>query len=315
MDISVAICTWNRARLLRQTLERLAEVSPGWQVRWRLILIDNNSSDDTAAVAGAFAGRLPMTTVVERRQGLSHARNRALSEATGSHLVFTDDDVLVSADWLDAFAAGVRAYPEAAVFGGPIEPWFEAPPDPDLARAFPMLAMGFCGIAETRPAGPLPAPKEVFGANMAFRLGAIEHLTFDPELGASAITGLGGDEVEFVRRIRSTGGEVVWLPDMRVRHYVDPVRTRLPYLRAYYEGRGRTVIREDGLPPGRSVAGVPLWLVRQWAGHAVDVVRHGVLGRRLDYLTSVRHERYHRGMIKECARQARDRKSPLPARP
>ena len=139
-SFAVAICTWNRAALLRQTLERLASIP--WPAQaTELILVDNGSTDDTAAVAASFSGRLPMRIVREAKPGLSNARNRALKEATTTHVLFTDDDVLVGDEWLGAFAAAILKYPQAAVLGGPIEPWFQEPPpaaSPRPSRCCPL---------------------------------------------------------------------------------------------------------------------------------------------------------------------------------
>lgn len=307
MHVTVAICTWNRARLLERTLDHLTRVQHPPARTWAITVVDNNCTDDTPAVVSRFDGRLPIHRVLEPAQGLSNARNRALSDARGSHILFTDDDVLVDDNWLPTFIEGARAYPDAVGFGGPIQPWFEVEPDPLLKAAFPLLARGFCGIEETRPEGLLPAHLEVFGANMAFRLDAVEDVRFDPRLGASTTAGREGEEVEFSARLRERGLAIVWLPAMSVRHYVDPHRMTQSYLCRYYEGRGRTVVRREGVPGGAQVAGVPRWLVRQWLARATRVVRQRLGGSRLDYLTAVREERYCRGMLKECAAIWRER--------
>ena len=83
MRIDVAICTWNRSRLLAPTLERLRELEVPQHVDWQVIVVDNNCTDDTAATLQRFAGRLPLRTTFEPRPGHSNARNRAVAEATG----------------------------------------------------------------------------------------------------------------------------------------------------------------------------------------------------------------------------------------
>lgn len=314
MHLTVAICTWNRARLLEKTLDRMTEVRPPAPVSWDILVVDNNSTDATADVVRNFEGRLPIRRVVESQQGLSHARNRALAEASGRYILFTDDDVLVGDDWLGALVRGAAAWPDAGGFGGPIEPWFETTPDPTLCEAFPLLARGFCGIEDARPEGPLGDGQEVFGANMAFRVDAIDGLSFDPNLGASATVGREGEEVEFSARLRGRGYPIVWLPAMSVRHYVDPSRMTLSYLRRYYEGRGRTTVRREGVPDGTQLFGVPRWLLRRWLGQAALVARSRVTAGRVDYLTNVRNERYTRGMLKECLAISRERRREDPLR-
>jgi glycosyltransferase involved in cell wall biosynthesis len=105
MRIEIVICTWNRATLLAQTLERLRQLRPPAGAEWRLLVVNNNSRDHTADVLRSFADRLPLRSVFEPEPGLSNARNRAIVETTGDYLVWTDDDVLVAHDWLEAYVA------------------------------------------------------------------------------------------------------------------------------------------------------------------------------------------------------------------
>src|SRR5512134_131488 len=103
MDLTVAICTWNRGELLRKTLEQMTElvVPPG--VTWELLVVNNNSTDHTDAVAAGFRRRLPLRYLVEPTPGKSNACNLAVREARGDYILWTDDDVLVSPQWLAAY--------------------------------------------------------------------------------------------------------------------------------------------------------------------------------------------------------------------
>src|SRR5437868_1294010 len=101
MVISVVLCTYNRSAGLRRTLESIhAAAPPG--LACELIIVDNNSTDDTRAVAADFltASGINGRYVFEKRQGLSHARNAGIRAATGEVLAFTDDDVTVHPKWL-----------------------------------------------------------------------------------------------------------------------------------------------------------------------------------------------------------------------
>jgi len=114
MLISVAICTYNRADLLDQTLTRMHQLVTPEGVDWELLIVDNNCSDHTAEVVAKHLPALPIHALSETTQGLSHARNRAIDEASGELLIWTDDDVLIAPDWLSAYAAATSAYPDAA---------------------------------------------------------------------------------------------------------------------------------------------------------------------------------------------------------
>jgi glycosyltransferase involved in cell wall biosynthesis len=262
VHISVAICTWNRCQLLRATLERLTAADRPSQASWDVLVVNNNCADETSAVIDSFRDRLRIREVLERQPGLSHARNRALREATADYLVWIDDDVLVDRGWLTAFVAAAELDPEAAGFGGPIAPWFAAEPDPALLTGFPVLRDGFCALDYGPTARLLAANEPVYGANMAFALPAIRGLQFDPSLGTVSGSGIAGEEEDFVRRLRRSGGQVRWVPEMRVLHYVDPSRMTLAYLTAFAYDRGRTFARlyVDGAE--RRLFGAPRWAWR-----------------------------------------------------
>jgi glycosyltransferase involved in cell wall biosynthesis len=299
MDTTVAICTWNRAALLERTLTRLTEAWPH-DLDAKLLVVDNGSTDNSRAVAESFSSRLPMRILEETNPGLSSARNKAIAETTTSHILFTDDDVLVQDGWLHAFTEAATLYPDAAVFGGPIEPWFPMAPYPELVAAFPALGSGFCGLDHRRGLGPLPAPFEVFGANMAFRREALGDLRFDPRLGPTRGRAMTSEESLLIDHIRARGGEVVWVPDMRLRHYVAPERTTLAYLTRYYHDFARGETRRKGPPAGAGVFGVPRWVLRQVVQSKILSYWHRARGNRQAALVALRQYQYYSGIAAEC---------------
>jgi glycosyltransferase involved in cell wall biosynthesis len=300
LGASVAICTWNRCDLLRQTLAHFLDLAIPPGLGWELLVIDNHSQDATPAVVRSFAGRLPIRDVYEPVPGLSAARNRALREARGEWVLFTDDDVLVDVEWLAACIETAGRYPSAAVIGGPVEPWFPMAPDAELARAFPALGGGFCGIDHGDIEGPLASDRDLYGANMAFRAAAVAGLQFNPSFGPTAGHAINGDDVEFIARVRRRGGLVVWSPRMRVRHYVDPSRMTLRYLKRYYTDHARMQVRLHGLPASRRLAGIPLWLWRQATVSFFNAYGLRLTGRRSRALEALRRHLYFRGMFLEA---------------
>ena len=104
VSVSVVICTWNRAGLLDQTLARMRELHVPAGLAWELLVVNNNCTDDTDAVAARHRGHLPLRPVREPTPGLSNARNKGLAEARGELILWTDDDVRVDPGWLAAAA-------------------------------------------------------------------------------------------------------------------------------------------------------------------------------------------------------------------
>src|SRR5438876_3486068 len=108
-DVSVVLCTYNRAALLQPAIDAL--LSQTGDVSYEIIVVDNNSTDATGSVIREIVARAGGRVVYtfEPQQGLSHARNRGLALARASIIAFTDDDVRVAPDWVQqlnrAFAA------------------------------------------------------------------------------------------------------------------------------------------------------------------------------------------------------------------
>ena len=114
-DISVCICTYNRCQGLRSALESvLGQQADG--VRFEVIVVDNNSTDETKQVVDGFVrrGHSNLRYSFEGRQGLSHARNAAIAVARSPLVAFTDDDVPVARDWVSTIKRAFDEHPEAA---------------------------------------------------------------------------------------------------------------------------------------------------------------------------------------------------------
>src|SRR3954463_9215784 len=185
MDLTVAICTWNRADLLRETLSQLLTLKIPAGVTWELIVVNNNCTDHTDSVLEEFQRQLPLRRVFEPKPGLSNARNAAVAAARGEYIIWTDDDVLVSPQWLAQYADAARLHPDADIFGGPVEPWFDGTPPHWLTRGFDVVADVYAArqprnVHEAMRADDLP-----FGANMAVRRASQVRHPYDPALGRS----------------------------------------------------------------------------------------------------------------------------------
>ncbi len=78
MNVTVAICTWNRAKLLDQTLTRMQQLRIPANVAWELLVVNNNCTDDTDAIIAGHESALPLRRLFEPKPGLSNARNFAV---------------------------------------------------------------------------------------------------------------------------------------------------------------------------------------------------------------------------------------------
>src|SRR5438045_3928104 len=122
--VTVLICTWNRSALLAETLESLARMNIPNGLRWEVVIVDNNSSDNTRQIVTKRSRDFPTTLVYvfERRQGKSIAMNAGLEHARAPIVAFADDDVRFCAEWLTSIVEALDANPHVSYVGGPVNP-------------------------------------------------------------------------------------------------------------------------------------------------------------------------------------------------
>jgi glycosyltransferase involved in cell wall biosynthesis len=262
MNITVAICTWNRCALLKETLEHVARLSIPQGVEWELLVVNNNSTDATAETLASFAGRLPMRAVFEAEPGLSHARNRAVREAVGEYILWTDDDVLVEEKWLAAYAEAFKQWPEAAIFGGNIEPWFEGTPPRWLPRVWSRVASAYASRDLGEQSFELSKELMPFGANFAVRAAEQRKYLYDPRLGVRPGSIMGGEETTVISNMMADGITGRWIPEARVRHYLPQARQSIAYLRKYFKGYGEYCAQQNAGNSEAKLFGGPRWLWR-----------------------------------------------------
>ena len=270
MLVTVAICSWNRAALLRETLKQMTHLERDDSFDWELLVVDNNSTDQTPDVLAEFAERLPLRALREPKPGKSNAANLVVKEARGEYILWTDDDVLVEPDWVRKYVAAFRRYPNADVFGGRIDPWFEGTPPRWLREGFGKVAGVYAAVDLNRPGGVAPETFYPIGASMALRRSSHRRHPFDPSIGPQPGSSIRGEEWILVRDLRREGAEVVWVPDAIARHFIPRARQTESYLRDWFRGHGELVAMM-GTKHGHSISvfGRPAWLWRQWVEHAL----------------------------------------------
>ncbi len=242
IKVTVAIPTYNRAQFLRQTLAGIAaQQFP--REHFEVLVIDNNSKDNTRDVVAEFAAERPAPRyILETKQGLDYARNRAITEARGEIIVFGDDDILVQPDWLAQLAVPLLADGEEhriGAVGGEVIPVF---PEglPEWVREW------HAPLAFRRDAGPLDSKHCPMGANMAFPKWIFDQLgPFHTALDRAAENYFSGGDSEMIRRVRAAGYEVWFAPDAAVKHQMPGNRTTFRYAsrHAFDSARSRVIDR------------------------------------------------------------------------
>jgi glycosyltransferase involved in cell wall biosynthesis len=230
IDISIVIATWNRGAKLAGTLSSLAAqtLPPD---RWEAVVVNNNSTDDTAEVFARFvaspAGRmLNVRMVDEPRQGLSWARNRGLAEVRGRIVAMIDDDEEVNPGFLAAYLDFFASHPQALAAGGPMVARYEQGRPRWMSHYTEALAASTIDLG--RRVRQFPRGRYPIGGNMAFRSEVFERVgLFDTALGRTGGALLGGEEKDLfdrIGRLDGFGGEIWWVPGATVDHLIPPSR-------------------------------------------------------------------------------------------
>ena len=238
MKYSVVIATHNRAPVLRGTLRSLAALRPDGP--WEVVVVDNNSTDDTGEVVRAAAAGFPVELryVVEAQPGRSPALNAGIRLARGGIIVTTDDDVRVPVDWLDQAAHALEAY-RADYVGGRVLPIWGAPrprwlPERGGGRMWAVVALLDYGDAPFQFGTRVP-----LGVNMAFRRAAFDRAgLLDPDTGRRAGTLLGQEIREWCIRAGRAGVIGFYAPRMVLEHIIPAERLTRAYFRRWFYWRG-----------------------------------------------------------------------------
>jgi len=254
-DATVLIATYNRARFLDTTLGSVRDLRVTSGRRWDVIVVDNNSSDDTRAVAERHARDfpVPLRYLFEGRQGRSSALNAGIRAAGGAIIAMTDDDVRVEPQWLDAACDAIEGSPaQIGYAGGPVRPMWQSPPPAwlDLTRGD---LWGTIAIQDhgDRAFVYEEARKVPLGANMAARRALFDAVgTFRADLGRTSGRLLMGQEVpELLMRARKAGFRGVYVPAMQVHHHIPSSRLTREYFRRWWFGKGVSRAALDRMQP------------------------------------------------------------------
>jgi glucosyl-dolichyl phosphate glucuronosyltransferase len=271
MDISIIICTHNRAESLLDVLKDIDNLIVPQDITWEALIVDNNSTDQTPVVVETFAKAKPSTFryVFEGRQGKSYALNTGISAAKGGIIAFTDDDVKIDSLWLSSIKRIFDDSNCAGIGGRIIADWsFEKPKWlPTDGQTELMSAIVQFDHGDTR--GELKAMP--YGANMAFKKVMFEKYgMFRTDLGPRPGSKIYYEDTEFALRLKKGGERLIYAPEALVHHPVEKERADKRYYQSWYYGYGGALVRTTVLPANTvSYCGVPRYYFRQFLGAAL----------------------------------------------
>lgn len=284
MRLDVVVPTFNRSDLLRRTIDSLllAAIPEGLEVS--LIIVDNNSKDDTAQVVQQLQSQTSrhLQYVKETRAGLSRARNAGIAAGIGDLIGFIDDDEEVDPLWYQVVAREFSD-PRVDFIGGPYLPNWAAPAPPWLPPGY-NSAIGVV----------LPKPRSSFGAafagnlmggNAVVRRRVYDRIgTYATHLGRSGKGLLSEEDAEFCRRLEEAKVHGMYVPDLVIHHYIPAARLTRNYHRrwAYWRAVSQGALDRERKEPVPYIFGIPRYRIGRalrgaiaYPGHALSRVAQG----------------------------------------
>ncbi|WP_428377608.1 glycosyltransferase [Lichenicoccus sp.] len=237
--LTVLFSTRNRGGALAPVLDSFTSLEAPPE-GWKLVVVDNGSTDNTAGLLQSYLDRLPLTIMREPRPGKNRALNAALPQLEGSLVVLTDDDVLPRPDWLVQLCRAAEEHPEAALFGGCVLPHWSCPRPPWLLETAVPFSVLYA--QQRRDTGPC-SYAAIFGPNMAVRASVFAAgFRFSESVGPDEtrrMYAMGG-ETEFLRRLDAAGYRGHFVADAVVGHIIRPEQLDEQWIlhRAYRYGIG-----------------------------------------------------------------------------
>jgi glycosyltransferase involved in cell wall biosynthesis len=226
--ISVVVCTYNRADMLKRALYSLIQQTLDKSL-YEIIVIDNASTFNIAQVVNKLQANYPENNILLVREdliGLGHARNTGIRHARGDYIAFIDDDAQANADWLEqALRCSEQVQPTPLGIGGPILPLYDAP-----------KPQWFKDDYEIRTWGDKPRflhkGESFSGSNMAWRKEILETFGgFDVTVGVKGSYLSVGEETALFDKVWSSFDEPVFFysPQLVVHHWVPPFKMTVSY--------------------------------------------------------------------------------------
>lgn len=240
MQLSIIICSYNRASYIGEALNSLYQQTAGLEM-FEVIVVDNNSTDDTEDVYTRWReehldGNFSYTT--ESKQGASFARNNGAKLAKGNWLCFMDDDAVATPDYVKNILNHIRTHPTVVGFGGRIIPKY-IPSEPKWMSYYVSSLVGNFDYAPI--ARPFEYGKYPLESNMIVNKAVFEQIGgFNTALpGVVGTLRIGGEGKELFFKILALGHTIYYDPSILVHHVVEVKKLTSEYMYRVASGIGR----------------------------------------------------------------------------
>ena len=230
--LSVIICTYNRDKYIYNVLKSIG-TNHFPHNRYEIILIDNNCTDNTSAECDRFRKDfpdIPFFYIIEKKQGLSHARNKGIETAHGNILIYVDDDATVNNEYLQTYADFFQKHSEIIAAGGPILPVYETREPTWFSPFTKSLITGYLYYGKQEK--PFKNGKYPGGGNVAYRKEVFANVgMFNPNLGRNGENLTGAEEKDIFNKMRQNGMNFFYLPKAILYHIIPEKKLTADYFK------------------------------------------------------------------------------------
>ena len=208
--ISVIVPSHNRCSSLKRTLDGL-EKQKDHDGRMEVIVVADGCTDDTVAMLHKYKSSFPLTVLEQPGQGAAAARNKGAEKASGSLLLFIDDDIVPTETWLQSHISAHRAHPRC-IGMGPYYPVRQGRADYASLEVRLWWHRKFASLQEE---GHRFTYRDLLSGNLSMQAALFKAVNgFD-----EGIRSAGGEDYELGARLIQHGIPFRFIPDAVAYHY------------------------------------------------------------------------------------------------
>ena len=249
--LTILLCTFNRAKLLKPLMNELInQVKNTKRDDLEILLINNNSTDETEEIINEYKKNCAfLAYTVEKKQGLAVARNTGIKFSKGKFIVFIDDDIMLAENWLTEILNCLQKHKYKAYGGKVIPGWEKEKPDwINLAGFFSISQKVFPSHENGETEKLYPITKEEtnpIGANMWILKELFEQYGgFREDLGRVGYGGIPCEDTEFCTRLLRNKEDIFYYPKAFVYHPVSSYRMTKEFIKSWHYRNGISTIRK-----------------------------------------------------------------------
>lgn len=240
--VTVAVCTANREVVLKKCLTSLSKQTAK-KSEFEVVVVDNSIRNPVKHVVADFQRKNKnFRYVIEKKIGLSHARNKGWKTAKGQFVAYIDDDSIADKNWVKNIILTTKEHPSIIIFGGPFGRYANVA----IPKWYPS---DFCVLDLGRERRYLKKGTEwLSGTNMVFRKSILrKYQGFDPMLGMSGNNVAYGEETNLQAKIITREHtEILYVPKLKVKHLLAEYKISLRWLLWSRYMLGRGIVKSHG---------------------------------------------------------------------